>query len=91
MKSKEEIARLLWTLAGAIIGVITGLSLLWTLFDHYPAFSEATGILPMLMVIGLVGGGLIGGGFLGLWIISKRQKVMRKKYFEEKKRRKGKK
>jgi hypothetical protein len=87
MKSKEEITRLLATLAGALIGIGVGLGLMWTVFDRFENISEATGPAPLFFVVGLCGGGLIGGGYLGLWLVSRRQKAVRKKYFEEKKKR----
>lgn len=84
MKSKEEIVRLLWTLAGAIIGLAAGLAI--------NAYVQSLGEPPMgvqlLLSLLLPGIGLIGGGFLALTIASKRQKASRKKYFEEKKKRK---
>lgn len=91
MGSKEEIARLLAALAGALLGVGTGLSLLMLVYSRVPALSRTGGIAPILVILGLCIGGLIGGGWVGLWLVTRRQKVQRKKYFDDKKKqRKGK-
>jgi hypothetical protein len=84
MKSKEEIVRLLWTLAGAIFGLAVGLALNAALQAFVTLPIGAQGLIALL----LPGLGLVGGGYLALTLVGKRQKVQRKKYFEEKKKRK---
>lgn len=88
MSSKEEVSRLLWTLAGALVGVAVGFGLMTMLFAKVPTIAQSPTILPLLVVLLFCGGGLVGGGALTLWLISRRQKVARKQYFEEKKKRK---
>lgn len=81
MSSKEEVIRLLWTLAGALLGVAVGFGLMTYLFTLVKLPPMATAVA----VIALCGGGLVGGGLLTLTILGKRQKTARKKYFDEKK------
>lgn len=84
-KSKDEIVRLVWTLAGAILGLGAGLGLQALTFSRFTSISASTGALPGLLVMAFCGGGLIGGGYLALWLISRRQRAARRQYFEEKK------
>lgn len=84
MNSKGEIGRLLWTLAGAVIGVAAGFGLMTYLLP----MMHLSPLLTAVAVIGFCGGGLIGGGLLTLTILNKKQKAERKKYFDEKKKKK---
>ncbi|MEN6545840.1 MAG: hypothetical protein ABFE07_07365 [Armatimonadia bacterium] len=84
MNSKEEVVRLLWTLAGAVVGVAVGFGLMTYLLPMMKLPPLGTAIA----VLAFCGGGLIGGGFVTLTVLNKRQKVARKKYFDEKKKKK---
>lgn len=84
MNSKEEVVRLLWTLAGAVLGVVVGFGLMTYLLPLMKLPPLGTAVA----VIVFCGGGLIGGGFLTLWVLNKRQKAARRKYFDEKKKKK---
>jgi hypothetical protein len=88
MKSKEEITRLVAALAGALGGVAIGLGVLMVLWQLFPALSTSGGLVPMVVIIALCGGGLLGGGYVGLWLASRKQRTARRKYFEDKKKRK---
>ena len=91
MNSREEAYRLVWTFLGAIMGVGVGLSGMLMLFNRVPSLNSATGLVPMLVVIGCCGGGLIGGGYLALYIVTRYQRRGRKRYFDEKKKQRKKK
>lgn len=86
MKSREEVIRLLWTLAGALVGAAIGFGIMAWLLNAY-RFSP---LAVTLIVITACGGGLAGGGYIALSLISRRQRIARKKYFDEKKKRKKK-
>lgn len=87
MKSKEEIYRLVWTLVGALTGVALGFSLMTIVFSQLLGGNASPGIM-LVCVMGFMGGGLVGGGYLALWLIGRKQKGVRKQYFEDKKKRK---
>jgi len=84
MRSREEIIRLAWTLVGAVLGTIAGFALLTVMLQ----FLRLSPLWLTIAVLGICGGSLIGGGYLGLTIITKRQRVARKKFLEAKKKRK---
>lgn len=84
MNSKGEVGRLLWTLLGAVLGVVAGFALMTYLLPRM----QLSPLLTAIAVVGFCGGGLIGGGLLTLTILNKKQKADRKKYFDEKKKRK---
>jgi phosphate/sulfate permease len=84
MKSKEELIRLAYTLVGAIVGVAAGFGLMTSVLSRL----NLTPFLQALVVIAFCGGGLLGGGYVALSIIQKIQRKARKKYFDEKKKRK---
>lgn len=85
MKSKEEIYRLVWTLVGALTGVAVGFSLMTVVFSRLQ--NASPGVM-LLCVMVFCAGGLVGGGYLALWLIGRKQRVVRKQYFEDKKKRK---
>jgi len=85
MKSKEEIYRLVWTLIGALTGVAVGFGLMTVIFSR---LKDASPGIMLICVMVFMGGGLVGGGYLALWVIGRKQKIVRKQYFEDKKKRK---
>jgi branched-subunit amino acid ABC-type transport system permease component len=84
MKSKEEVHRLLWALGGALAGVALGFGLMTMVFARLQ--NASPGIM-LLCVMLFCGGGLVGGGYVALWLIGRKQKIVRKQYFDSKKKR----
>jgi hypothetical protein len=85
MKSKEDLARLLAALLGALAGGAVGLGLLLVLFNYVPWLGATGSIAPLLVILALCLGGLVGGGALGLWVVGRRQRTVRKRYFGDRK------
>ncbi len=75
----KDIARLMWTMVGALTGLAIGVYGMFATFRYYDAIVTKGGVLPVVVVVVFCGGGMLGGGYGVLSLYLWREKAARRK------------
>ena len=75
----KEVYQLLWTFAGAVVGIAVGWLAYLGVYNLFPEVLGTNGTLNVIAIFGLVGGGVLSFGSLAVWTTTKREKARRRK------------